>query len=239
MYNILLYITPIAVVDSINPTATALQIYLLSTPKPVARSVTFIFGVFAAYFTAGLLFTMGFGGVIKNVINRVGEFFHLLQYGSVGEFMYVIQFIIGVVMIILGCQIGQLSKKQTTSEPRQVKRPRVLKPINTFLLGLAVTFWESSTALPYVAAIQRILQAKLNFHELIVVLLFYNLIFVFPLISLLGIYIVHPKNSSVLINKIDQIMESPKIHQILLIGIGLFLVIDCFTRGTNFGWRIE
>ncbi|MBD1893094.1 hypothetical protein [Coleofasciculus sp. FACHB-129] len=29
----------IAALDSLNPTATAIQVYLLSTPKPIARSV--------------------------------------------------------------------------------------------------------------------------------------------------------------------------------------------------------
>ena len=239
MYSLLLYITPAAVIDSINPTATALQIYLLGTPKPVARSVTFILGVFTAYFSAGLVFTLGFGIVVKDAINRLGAFFELLQYGSIGEFIYFIQFVTGVVMIILGCNFKKSSKKQTPSTPAKAKRPRLQKPINTFLLGLAITFWESCTSLPYITAIQRILQAELNFHDLVGVILFYNLIFIFPMSALLGIYIVKPKSSAALINKIRQIIESPLILQTLQIGIGLFLVIDCFTRGTSFGWKIE
>lgn len=211
----LLYIATIAAVDSLNPTTIALQIYLLSTRKPVVRCVTFIFGVFTAYFTTGLLFALGLSRVIMFITNA---------FLRSGDFMYVIRFIIGVLLIIVGCKINQLYDPQKIS-----KRPRVHKPINTFVLGFAVTFSDAPTALPYVAAIERIVRAKLDFHEFISVLVFYNLIFVFPLIVLLGIYIVLQKKASALINTIvQQFMKwSPKIFQILSIGFGLWLVIDC------------
>jgi hypothetical protein len=43
------------VIDSINPNAMAVQVYLLSTPKPVARSIAFILGDFVAAWLTGLL----------------------------------------------------------------------------------------------------------------------------------------------------------------------------------------
>ncbi len=51
----LAYLVAIAALDSLNPTTTAFQIYLLSTPKPVYRSVSFIAGVFITYWAAGLV----------------------------------------------------------------------------------------------------------------------------------------------------------------------------------------
>jgi len=44
-----------AALDSINPNAMAVQIYLLSTPSPVVRSIAFIVGDFAAAWVAGLI----------------------------------------------------------------------------------------------------------------------------------------------------------------------------------------
>ncbi|RUT05935.1 hypothetical protein DSM106972_031410 [Dulcicalothrix desertica PCC 7102] len=48
MINLLISIATIALVDSINLNAMAVQIYLLGTPKPVARAITFIAGDFTA-----------------------------------------------------------------------------------------------------------------------------------------------------------------------------------------------
>ncbi|MBD2249138.1 hypothetical protein [Nostoc sp. FACHB-888] len=52
MPSLLAYLVAIAALDSLNPTTTAVQMYLLSTPKPVPRSVSFIAGVFITYWTA-------------------------------------------------------------------------------------------------------------------------------------------------------------------------------------------
>ena len=48
-------VVAIAVIDSINPNAMAVQVYLLTTPKPVARSIAFILGDFVAAWLTGLL----------------------------------------------------------------------------------------------------------------------------------------------------------------------------------------
>jgi len=61
----------IAVLDSLNPTATTMQVYLLSTPKPILRSVIFILGVFLAYWTAVLLIVLGFGRGITTLMSLV------------------------------------------------------------------------------------------------------------------------------------------------------------------------
>lgn len=59
MSTLLMTIIAIAIVDSINPNAVAVQIYLLSTSKPVARSLAFIAGDFLAAWIAGLLIILG------------------------------------------------------------------------------------------------------------------------------------------------------------------------------------
>jgi cytochrome c biogenesis protein CcdA len=125
MFGLLTYLSVIALADSINPTATILQIYLLSTPNPVRRSVAFIVGVFIAYFIAGWLFALGFAKLIENLI------------GYIGLFIYVIQFVIGAVMI------GFALTMNSSSSQRSINKPKVNKAINTFLLGLSVTFLEA------------------------------------------------------------------------------------------------
>lgn len=144
MFGLLTYLGVIALADSINPTATILQIYLLSTPNPVKRSITFILGVFLAYFIAGCLFALGFTKLIENIINYIGSF------------IYILQFLIGVAMIVFALSINP------SSSEKAIDKPKVTNPINTFLLGLSVTFLEAPTAFPYIIAIERIVQSKLS-----------------------------------------------------------------------------
>ncbi|MBF2018675.1 MAG: hypothetical protein IGR93_00815 [Hydrococcus sp. C42_A2020_068] len=73
METLLSSIVAIAAIDSINPSAMAVQIYLLSTPKPIARSVTFIVGKFFAAWIAGWLLILGLTQIIAQLFSRLNE----------------------------------------------------------------------------------------------------------------------------------------------------------------------
>lgn len=207
----------IAAIDSLNPTATALQVYLLTTSKPIGRSIAFIAGIFLSYWTVGLLATFGFTRLITSVL------------GALGWWMYLIQFVLGITLIYVSFTLNLSS----TSNQSAKNQPRSLHPIRTFFLGMSVTLLEAPTALPYLAAIERLARAKLDLLNLAVILGFYNLVFVFPLIGLLGIYITLQEKSTKLLRQVNQaIVEwSPKVLQILLSVIGTLLVADCIAYG--------
>ncbi|KAB8315211.1 hypothetical protein SD81_035195 [Tolypothrix campylonemoides VB511288] len=207
-----------ALIDCLNPTGTALQIYLLSTRKPIVRSVTFILGVFTAYWTGGLLFALGLTKVIADLFN------------SIDRFIYVIKFISGVVLIAIGWTLNTSSQRQKT-----IKRPKSLKPINTFLLGMVVTVWDLPTAIPYIAVIEQLIRLKLDLPRLMLALFLYNLIFVLPQIVLLGIYVLLKDKSVALFNNVHQqfIKWSPKVLRVLLVTFGFVLIVDCITALLN------
>lgn len=215
MNTLLVSLVAIAALDSLNPTATALQIYLLSTPKPIARSISFIFGVFLAYWTAGLLIILGLGQLMRTAISAV-------DFALSESYLYGIQLLIGIVLSVVGFML------KTSTQPSQKKHPQKLTVDRTFLLGLAVTIWEFPTALPYLAAIEQITRAKLDLFGIMSILGVYNLIFVLPLIILLGIYIVFHQESAILLHRINRAIAiwSPKILRILLLGLGLLLISD-------------
>ncbi len=205
----------IALIDSINPNAMAVQVYLLSTPKPVVRSIAFILGDFAATWIAGLLLTFG----ITQVITQI--------FSLLGDVMYVLQFIVGVVLIVIGYHLSKYANQLTTK-----KRPRSLKPILTFHLGATMAFVEAPTALPYLAAIEQITREDLQLPELLGVLAFYNLIFVFPLIVLLGMYLVLRNSAATLLNNIHQSVTKwfPKIMGAIFIAFGFVFIADCIAH---------
>ena len=95
-----------------------------------------------------------------------------------------------------------------------------------------MAFVEAPTALPYLAAIEQITREDLQLLELLGVLAFYNLIFVFPLIVLLGMYLVLRNSAATLLNNIHQSVTKwfPKIMCVILIVLGFVLIADCIAH---------
>ena len=93
---------------------------------------------------------------------------------------------------------------------------------------MSVTLLEAPTALPYIAAIERIAQARLSFYDLAGVLSIYNLVFVMPLIGLLGIYIAFQERRTELLKRINQSITkwTPKILRVLLLVTGSVLLVS-------------
>jgi len=210
--SLLGYIVAIAAIDSLNPTATALQIYLLTTPKPVGRSIALISGIFVAYWTVGLLATVGLARLIQWVFLTYSEWISLIQC------------ILGIALFYVG---WTLNSSSNAHQPLKNK-PNSLQPIHTFFLGMSVTLLEAPTALPYIAAIERIAQAKLSFYDLAGVLSIYNVVFVMPLIGLLGIYIAFQDRRTELLKQINQSITqwTPKIMRVLLLVTGSVLLVS-------------
>jgi cytochrome c biogenesis protein CcdA len=205
----------IAAVDSLNPSAIALQIYLLSTPKPIARSISYILGVFSAYWLAGMLTLLGLRGLIVTMIAKVDFRFSETR-------IYTLQFLLGIVLLIVGLRL----KPSASENPG--KRPQKLTLARTFLLGMSITILELPTALPYVAAIEQIARAKLDLLTITGFLGLYNLVFVFPQIILLSIYIIFQQQSVTILGQINRSIAiwSPKILRGLLLVLGILLMID-------------
>lgn len=206
----LAYLVAIAALDSLNPTTTAFQIYLLSTPKPVFRSISFIAGVFVTYWAAGLAVVLGLGQLVINI-----------QLPDL--VIYTIQIIIGIVLFLAGWHL-----QESAPDERKTKRPAQLTVIQAFLIGGAATLWDFPTALPYLAAIERISKMQFDLVTTMSILAIYNTIFVLPLIALLGIYLYLGDRSRNLISAINRSIQKwgHKILRILLIGLGILAVTD-------------
>jgi cytochrome c biogenesis protein CcdA len=215
MITLLGPLVAIAALDSLNPTAIALQIYLLSTPRPVARSIAFIIGVFVAYWTAGFLVLLGLRNLIMRVIAGAN-----LSFPE--PHIYTLQFLIGLTLLAVGLSM------ETSTQGETLKRPKKLTSERTFLLGMAVTMMDFPTALPCLAAIEQIARAKLNLLSIMGVLGIYNLVFVVPQIILLTIYMGFHQQSITLLHRINRAIAiwSPKILRALLLGLGILLIVD-------------
>lgn len=168
----LLALAGIAVLDSVNPSATAIQLYLLGTPTPYKRAWAFLAGVFLTNYLGGFLAVLGFGVLLRDWLENLGLPSQLDA-----------RLILGPVLLLVALWL-----RPPVDSGGPVRRPRTLRPLHVLLLGVTITFAELPTALPYLAAIAMIADARLSIPRILVTLLFYNLLFILPLVVLLVVF---------------------------------------------------
>jgi cytochrome c biogenesis protein CcdA len=201
MNALLTYIVVAALIDSANLNAMAAQIYLLSTPKPTKRSLFFIAGNFLANLIGGLLIVFGFTQILFQIFERFSEI------------IYLFQFLLGIALVLFGCYFDVFF-----SRPKIVKKLKSLKAIYAFFLGATVALSDIFTALPYLAAIEKIVQTKSSFFQTIGFLTLYN--FIFPLVILLSIYLHFQQKSVAILAYIQQFVNRwvPKIIRVIQVN---------------------
>jgi cytochrome c biogenesis protein CcdA len=223
MSQLLIFITAIAILDSLNPTAISIQVILLSTRNAIPRTLAFILGVFLAYWVGGVAIALGLGQVISNFLSR-------FRWNDFADILYLVQFILGIILLTVAYRM-----KTTPYEPKSLDRNKSLTPFSAMGIGIIATASDLPTALPYLAAIERILKAQVDFSTLMGLLIFYNLVFILPLLILLGIYICLKSKAMKLMEKINwQFCRlAPKLIKGLLIIIGVFLIAESTRYGAE------
>src|SRR3712207_1283689 len=142
MTGMLVSLLGLALLDSINPSALAVTIYLLLQGGSYApRVLTYLSAVFTSYLGIGVLLMLGLGSVWEYVD---------------GPGAYVVQGIAGA--LLLGYAVFAPEKPRREGKTR-TPRSRSLGAI--FLLGVTITVVEFSTAFPYLGAIAILADADL------------------------------------------------------------------------------
>ncbi len=208
--SLMLSLTGIAVVDSLNPSLFIAQFYLLTTPKPAARISAYIAGVLVVNFFGGLL-------VLGGVRTVVAEFFSSISPAVLSGG----QLVLGVVLVIFG--LWYSAAPQPQAEP---KKPRSLLPVHTFLLGMVVMVNELSTALPYFLAIERIAQAQIDVATSVGALILYNGIFALPLFGFLALFLAYRSRFTRQIDAINRWIQKwmPRLLKYGALILGLVLI---------------
>lgn len=169
MNSILVPVFGLALLDSVNPSAIAVTLYLLTQPRPFSKVTVYMAAVFLVYWMLGILLMAGLGLVIQQVGAQ-------LEHPAA----YAIQGLLGALMLIYSFVADPKPKKE--------QQPKTQHLGAIALLGVTITLVEFSTALPYLGAIGLLTQAKLTLAEWLPILLIYNLIFILPPLILLLLY---------------------------------------------------
>ncbi|HEX2905553.1 MAG TPA: GAP family protein [Phototrophicaceae bacterium] len=201
----------IALLDSLNPSLFIAQFFLLTTPRPVPRLLSYIAGVLVVNFTGGVL-------ILSGARTLVTDFFNGLSL----EILFGLELTLGLAVLVFGLWY------RAQADTAEAKKPRSLRPLHTFFLGMVVMVNELTTALPYFVAIERIAQAELNSGWSFAALALYNLIFSLPLVGFVLLFVVYGQQFSKHLDRIGQVVRSwtPRLIKYLSIGLGGALALD-------------
>ncbi len=167
MTQTLLSLVGLALLDSINPSALAVTLMMLTQRGAHVRVATYICAIFLTYLTLGVLLMMG----LDTLLGRFGT---ALEH----PVAYALQGIVGAAMLIYSFLAPSRGKTDTAP-------PDARTLTATFLLGITVTVLEFPTAFPYLGAVGILTGADLSPVQWLPILVVYNLIFILPPVLLL------------------------------------------------------
>ena len=172
MLLLVLLVGSIAAVDSINPsTVVPALLYALGTNgrRDVAE---FTAGVFATSTVGGLLLVFGPGQALLAIASHPRpRVVHAIEAGA------------GVLLVAVAVFLW-LTRAHVS---QRLAQHRVRRRSRAFVLGAAIMATELPTAVPYFGALVAVVEGAHSDLARLLLVLFYNAVFVAPLLALLGV----------------------------------------------------
>ena len=159
----LLGLLALALVDSINPSAIVVTLYLLSRERVPAQVVVYVAAIFLTYVTLGAMMMLGIDALLPSLRTTGG-----------GRLGLIVQGLIGLAMLLYAIRAPTTAKSAPRVEPSASSYGALA------LLGVTVTTMELPTAVPYFGAIALLTAADLPMAQWLPLLVLYNAIFVLP-----------------------------------------------------------
>jgi cytochrome c biogenesis protein CcdA len=221
MTSLIISLTLLGLVDSLNPATIIAMVFLLSTAGPLPRTLSFLLGVGVTYFLCGLLIHLGFSGVFDYIQN----FFK----GTGG---YIAKAVLGVVLV--GFSLYLHYKPQNSS----FKTPTSIHPSATFVFGVVSTLSDMPTAFPYLVGLERISTVNPDIFTTLLLLVYYNILYALPALVLLFSYLLAQRHAETVIEAIKAFFQRwmKPVTIFALSGFGIFLLLDSsafFLSGTG------
>jgi cytochrome c biogenesis protein CcdA len=165
---VLIGLLALALVDSINPSAIAVTLYLLSRQRVAVQVTIYVTAIFLTYLTLGVVMMLGLDTLLPS-LTIIGE----------GRLGFIVQGVVGLAMLVYAIR-APAAATSARAEPRATTFAALAA------LGVTVTVMELPTAVPYFGAIALLTAADLSFTRWLPLLILYNAIFVLPPVLLLA-----------------------------------------------------
>ena len=209
MIEVLAGLTPILLVDVVNPILFGFMVVAAGTSRPVLLSSSLLLGHTAAYVAAGIGLAMGLDTLIERLENP-------------HDIDFLISLCLGLVCLALAIPAKQPAQKKTEEDVADIT------PLSALGWGAVVNFVGIPFALPYFAALSQITSAEISSAEALMVLLGYNLIYALPFAVVPLLVALSGDASQPILQRVNTFLDriSGILMPVMLGLLGLFLVAD-------------
>jgi cytochrome c biogenesis protein CcdA len=170
---VLLGFLALALVDSINPSAIVVTLYLLSRERALGQILVYVAAIFLTYLTLGAMMMLGVDALLPSLTTTANS-----------RLGFIVQGVIGIAMLLYAIRAPTTAKSARQVEPGASTYAALA------LLGVTVTAMELPTAVPYFGAIALLTAADLPMAQWLPLLVLYNAIFVLPPVLLLAGHVI-------------------------------------------------
>ena len=220
MNQLLAVLTPIALLNSlwILPSGITGVAASLGARKPILTASAFIAGRLVPHFTFGLLLAIG----LDSAFDRIKVWVRHL-WREPDTLVVVLQLVIGAVMVVFGSRLSRASQQRPHVAPSTP-----MTPIRAFSVSAGLTLIGLPGALMYFAAIDQILRADVTALGIVKALLFYNVVFLLPLMLIVLSRGLLGTRSDPLFGAVARFFErrGKQLMFVALLGLGVVLTVD-------------
>jgi hypothetical protein len=221
--EIFIFILITSLIDGFSTTPQILiLLFLLTTQKPIARSVFYSAGISFFYFLAGVLATLKFSH-----FSDLAKSLNSLALSLSDTVYYLIQMILGIALFI-GAGFYYFRKYKPMQSGKIARFLQGLNWFTAFIIGAIITIGGLPGSVAYFTALDRLVTSELPHALQVAHVLVYNVIYIIPLVIPLVLYLIFHKKVEELTSKMrDGIIKWNKIFlAIALTVIGILLIAD-------------
>jgi len=220
MIFLLLTLAAIALFDSLSmvPLAAIPMTVALGSKRPLASAGAFVGGMYLPYLLCGVLLLMG----TEFLFETFGAYLTRL-WNQPNALELSVQIFIGLLLIVSAWYLRRKGTPEAES-----KTPAAASPGAMFLLGATLILLGMPGAVPYVAAIERIVRFDPGWVGAVGLLVFYNLLFVLPFLCLIALRFLMPHHAGRCFQVVSDfaLKVMPRLVVLLFFLVGLVMVVD-------------
>lgn len=173
----------------------------------------FVLGTFVTYFIGGILIYYGFVSIFKSFWSDLNIDFTKTPYT-------IIELALGLGLLSYAIFVSFIKKQNKDIDKKEFS----VKPFSLFLLGATGTLFDLPTAIPYIAVLGKMGTMELKPTLTIILLAFYCVIYLLPMLAIFIIHHTLREKSEELINKIKKSFDkiSNVLAKIFSFGFAVF-----------------
>jgi hypothetical protein len=213
-------LTPIALIDSTSmlPIGVVALAILFAGKKPLLGVIAYVAATFLTYLACGVLVTFGLGALFAKLNVILAD-----KWKNPDTLDLALQIVIGGILIAVGYRMAAARRAKEKAD-----RLESVTPAQAFTAAAGLTIAGMPGAVPYLGAIDQVLKADLSVMNSVAALVFYNVVFALPLVTLVIIRQLFPKFADRLFGTIGRLAEAwgKRIIMTILIILGLAMIID-------------